>query len=72
MSDCDDDNQPYRDALALLTATDHQDDDARQLIYDSCCQGCLTDALLLIVLSLLDNRGSTVAEFAHELIGEVG
>jgi hypothetical protein len=65
-------NQGYRDALALLTATNADDPEARHIIAQTKCCTCTTEALLALVLSCIDEVwGGDVEGFVQTAMQEL-
>lgn len=57
----------YLDAVALLTASDAEDDAASAYIWTRSCPARVTEALIVVCLSLLDEMDLTVADLAERI-----
>lgn len=61
-------DQAYRDAVAMITAQHIGDIDARQLVATTRCNSCVTEALMAMVLALIDALyGGDVEAWAAEV-----
>lgn len=61
-------DEGYRDALALLTATDTEDEDARAMVWRNACQYHMGEALLSMLLAMIDDHhDGDVASWVHKM-----